>query len=84
MKYGNVDLVEGWLIVEDNKQATSTKPAQPPNRFKWNQREVHDCKKDLSILANNILKELQTRYNSCIPPLMLLLHECLDLWNKKP
>ena len=44
MKYENVDLVEGWVIVEDNKQATSSKPAQPLNRFKWNQREVDDCK----------------------------------------
>ena len=53
-KYGDVDLVDGWLIVQDREIQNRPipdvpivpDPKTPPKCVKWKLREMHDCKKE--------------------------------------
>ena len=88
MKYGSVDLVESWLVVQEKdkddvvdngkvrKEAEDER--SPPKPIKWRLGEIEDCKTDLADFAESLRIELQRRYKECLPQLMLLLHKCLD------
>ena len=64
MKYGSVDLVESWLVVQEKdkddvvdngkvrKEAEDER--SPPKPIKWRLGEIEDCKTDLADFAESL------------------------------
>ena len=67
-KYKNTDLVEGWLI-ENEEQG---------GQVNWKMRELKDCQADLKALALDMVLALTERSEAGIPDLLYTLQECLD------
>ena len=67
-KYKNTDLVEGWLI-ENEEQG---------GQVNWKMRELDDCRADLKTLALDMVLALTERSAAGIPDLLYTLQKCLD------
>ena len=72
LRYGNSELVLGWFVTEEGEDGMPVD---------WEAREPDNRLSDLRDLAEEIIGELQQRFENSYAELNKTLHKCLDFGN---